>query len=93
MANPHYDGKWLYGKIKHGSDFRVIMKLYSGPTITNEHMAGFLCEAINLFGKPDNKQYVIEKAKMLIASHELPLVVQDLPYHVSRFKILITKNG
>lgn len=91
MANS-IDGKWLYGKLKHGNDFKVVMKLYGNGPITNENLTGFLCEAIEKW-QPNTKENAIEKAKTLIANHQLPLEIEDLPYHEIRFKIKIIKNG
>lgn len=91
MDAPNYDGQWLFKKLSLSTDFRVVMKLYSRSPICNETLTGFLCEAIDLFGKPDNKQYVIEKAKQLLIDHKLPLSLENMEYHEKRFKIKIIK--
>lgn len=93
MNEYNYDGRWIYGKLRHCSDMKVVSKLYRDWVKTNNTLVGFLCEARDLFGRAANKPEKMEKVQAFIDAHQLPLEILDLPYHVSRFKLKILKYG
>lgn len=80
----HIDGRWLYSKLRLCGKFKIVARLYKDWIRTNSMFVGFLCEM-----KGDKTQQQFDGLYEYFEKNNLPLIIEDLPYHKTKFKIKV----